>query len=294
MMGFASLYPSYGKHTFAISRRCSPEACFDFTLAGKTGCVPAPAVSRPIAEKEPHTSIQVSGNTPDFSAQKRNGLLRAFVSAKSPECGTGGSDQPPAYPLTSSVRSLQTLTLVPRGLTARLRWTLPAVMSRTGPRRPHFAELAEISRASGTWQDHSAGLSDTELITLPLLTIVANGGNRHIKGGPTQLSPHAFMIPLYISPTYTMKFVSGATHFAAFSTCTERFAFTDLPDVGQSISFTESPSLQHHGSTFYRQPRRVIKNCSCFVPVDQAGCFSSFCGVFDGPRSAWLRSTHSS
>ena len=81
MMGFASLYPSYDRHTFAISRRGSPELCFDFTILKERGrredrVHAAPAVSCAKRTKKTHTSIQVQRRHPAFPAQWLYGLLR--------------------------------------------------------------------------------------------------------------------------------------------------------------------------------------------------------------------------
>ena len=60
VMGFASLYPSYDRHTFAFSRRISPEVCI-FVWPSRNGgrredrVLAAPAVSRAIcANKTAH------------------------------------------------------------------------------------------------------------------------------------------------------------------------------------------------------------------------------------------------
>ena len=83
MMGFAALYPSYDRHTFAISRRGSPELCFDFTLLKERGrredrVHAAPAVSCAKRTKKTHTSIQVQRRHPAFPAQWLYGLLRVL------------------------------------------------------------------------------------------------------------------------------------------------------------------------------------------------------------------------
>src|SRR5215203_827893 len=83
-MGIASLHPSYEWHTFAISRRNSPEVCWRTSrplcrrAQGRPGacCTRGPACD--LRKTKLHTSIQGSGNTPAFPAQWLYGLLRAL------------------------------------------------------------------------------------------------------------------------------------------------------------------------------------------------------------------------
>src|SRR5207247_9451513 len=88
MMGFASLYPSYDRRTFAFSRRISPEACIfvwpssKLEGAGKTGCLLHPRSRVRFAQTKLHTSIQGSGSIPAFPAQWLYGLLRALPGAR--------------------------------------------------------------------------------------------------------------------------------------------------------------------------------------------------------------------
>src|ERR1044071_9037572 len=80
---FASLAPT-GGHTFAFSRRISPEVCISFALFEFRGrredrVLAAPEVSCAVcAWQEVHTSIQGSGSIPAFPAQWLYGLLRAL------------------------------------------------------------------------------------------------------------------------------------------------------------------------------------------------------------------------
>jgi len=80
-MGFASLYPSYGKHTFAISRRWSPEVYFDFTLKERgrreDRVLAAPAVSCAVAHKG--RAHEHTGSAEAFRPSLRSGFTAYFV-----------------------------------------------------------------------------------------------------------------------------------------------------------------------------------------------------------------------
>src|SRR5215207_7440120 len=81
-MGFASLYPSYDKHNFAISRHDLPEVCIFFTLLENRGrredrVLAAPAVSRAVCAKQKCTRAYRAAGA--FRPSLRNGFTAYFV-----------------------------------------------------------------------------------------------------------------------------------------------------------------------------------------------------------------------
>src|SRR6476661_2242549 len=82
--GFCFALPILRRYDFAISRRNSPEVCYQTSRplrsegAGKTGCLLHPRSRVRFAHNKLHTSIQGSVNTPAFPAQWLYGLLRAL------------------------------------------------------------------------------------------------------------------------------------------------------------------------------------------------------------------------
>src|SRR5215204_7543303 len=92
VMGFASLYPCYGRYDFAISRRITPEVCNYVCPSENRGCredrvLAAPAVSRAIcANKAAH---EHTGQRETLRPSLRNGFTAYFV--LSPENGSFAS-----------------------------------------------------------------------------------------------------------------------------------------------------------------------------------------------------------
>src|SRR4051812_31240162 len=83
MMGFASLYPSYDRHSSCSRGAVRPRFELRLSLqnlegAGKTGCLLHPRSRVRFALTKGHTSIQGSWSIPAFPAQWLYGLLRAL------------------------------------------------------------------------------------------------------------------------------------------------------------------------------------------------------------------------
>src|SRR4051812_36437512 len=92
MMGFASLYPSYDGHNFAISRRIAPEVCSFVCPLRNRGrredrVLAAPAVSRAICAKE--NAHEHTGQRETLRPSLRNGFTAYNV--LSPENGSFAS-----------------------------------------------------------------------------------------------------------------------------------------------------------------------------------------------------------
>jgi len=82
LMGIAALHPSYARHTFAISRRITPELCISFAPSKKRGrredrVRAAPAVSRAIAHRE--RAHEHTGSAETLRPSLRNGFTAYFV-----------------------------------------------------------------------------------------------------------------------------------------------------------------------------------------------------------------------
>ena len=81
-MGFASLYPSYDKHNFAISRHDLPEVCIFFCPPDLEGrredrVLAAPAVPRAICANK--TAHEHTGQRETLRPSLRNGFTAYFV-----------------------------------------------------------------------------------------------------------------------------------------------------------------------------------------------------------------------
>ena len=82
LMGIAALHPSYARHTFAISRRITPELCISFAPSKKRGrredrVRAAPAVSRAIAHRE--RAHEHTGSAETLRPSLRSGLTAYSV-----------------------------------------------------------------------------------------------------------------------------------------------------------------------------------------------------------------------
>ena len=221
---FAALAMTAG-YDFAISRRISPEVCiFVCPLSIIRGrredrVHAAPAVSRAnCAQKTRTRAYRFSGNTPAFPAQWLYGLLRAlpgerlFCHRRSTMLDSSKLDASTAAsgPHDFAVRIMRALVL--RAI--RVHRISPRVRDVRTP-----LVTGETARNYITdLPDGASGIFLRGRLDDP--NHVESSGEIHIEAQPV---------------------------FQTFSTCTERPAFADLPDVGQGHMLIRNPpaSLQH-------------------------------------------------
>ena len=110
VMGFASLYPSYDRHTFAFSRRISPEVCI-FVWPSRNGgrredrVLAAPAVSRAICANK---------NAHEHTGQREHSGLPCAMALRLTSCSSRRTALlPPSSPRSFASLGLSASTAAP-------------------------------------------------------------------------------------------------------------------------------------------------------------------------------------